>query len=323
MDREKSMKNHFCHLPRKPLFLDYYLSSIKPGTISYQNNIGPSGGNAIDKRANLSMLKSFSESLDRRSPIFGYNNKKSIEAYDIVTNSLCKIKKEQFSLNNDPNSYKDTTGTAAHTVGNLAVYNSLQELFQKNALALIWYSRRVYKRKFKGFDLLVNTDFFPMYHTLILVDLDGRSCFGMGSSVNFEKAYQKAFEEALLLLYENAHAEFLFHGRNRLSYQLADEKQKSYFNSLLEDANEYLFEKSDKSKEDYWINELIPHWVRHIYVSLLPNEYNTLFKVVKLYSPDLFASLPYKTIVLEAKDKKILEFINKEELAEVPDIPNL
>ncbi|EJN93537.1 hypothetical protein ACVRW7_03620 [Streptococcus ratti] len=317
------MKNNFCHLSRKPLFLDYYLSSIKPGRISYQNNVGPSGGNAIDKKADLSMLKSFSESLDRRSSIFWYNNKESVKAYDIVTNSLCEIKKEQFSLSNNPNSYKDTTGTAVHIDGNLAVYNSLQELFQKNALALMWYSRRLYRRKFKGFDLLVNTDFFPMYHTLILVDLDGRSCFGMGSSVDFEIASQKAFEEALLLLYENAHTEFLFHGRNRLTYQLTDEKQKSYFNSLLEDANEYSFKKINKREEDYWLNEFVPHWVRHIYVSLLPNEYNTLFKVVRLYSPDLFASLPYKAVVLAAKNKGILRFINKEELISVPNIPNL
>ncbi|AXQ78543.1 hypothetical protein DDV21_005325 [Streptococcus chenjunshii] len=316
------MNNHFWHFPRKPLFLNYYFSSIKPGKISYQGHSGPSGGNAIDERADLSMLKSFSESLDRRSSVFWYNNKAYTEVYDLVTNSFVRIRKEQFALSNSLNAYRDTTGTAAHTSGSQAVSNALQELFQKNALALIWYSQRSYRRKFKGFDVLVNTDFYPLYNALIFLELDGRSCFGMGSSGVLEEACQKAFEEALLLLYENSHAEFLLQGKSRLSYQLTDKEQKGYFKSLVRNAAEGNFKEADIGEQGD-VKELIPNWIHHVYVSLIPNHYNPLFKVTKLYSPDLFASLPYRDIVLAEKGKSILRFINEKNLAKVPDIPSL
>ncbi|MEX2803900.1 hypothetical protein AB3329_02100 [Streptococcus sp. H31] len=317
------MKNRFCHFPHKPLFLDYYVSSIKPGKISYRNRSGPAGGNAIDKRADLSMLKAFAESLDRRSAIFWYNQREQIDSYDIVTGSICKIEKALFALNDHPLSYRDTTGTAAHTNGEAAVRNSLQELFQKNALALMWYAQRCYKETFKGIDLLINDDFFPVYHTLILLELDGRSCFGMGSSVDCKTACQQAFEEALLLLYENSHAEFLSQSSPRLTYQMTGEKQKKHFKCLIKGAAERLSDLTDKKELQYEIEELVPNWVSHVYITLLPNAYNPSFKVVKSYSPDLFPSLPYKSLVLAAEEKSILQLINKNELAGVPDIPSL
>ena len=144
---ERRKGERFGFIGSDKLFLNetiYMFGSRINSYIDSKGYMGPVNCGSISLDKKLSIIKAFSESVERRAIAFGAKESKydreSSYAYDILNNSITTIPNCMTRYRLNP-PYIDTTGTAAHSNPKYSVFAAISELIEKNAVFLLWYGK--------------------------------------------------------------------------------------------------------------------------------------------------------------------------------------
>ncbi|MBE2941428.1 YcaO-like family protein [Anoxybacillus flavithermus] len=332
--------NHF-NVPDS-LFIhnSVYKSFTKVGTLVKGEDVSPNGANALSISRQLSIRKSFSEMIERRSLLLGgkTNYKDQVPTWDMVRN-IPSFLPHRYTIYQTEGLYiSDTTGTATHTDSRKAIQTAIQELLEKNALYLFWYGKKGYKLKLKNYKndipslyfnllrsmefvkLFVNDTFYPLFVVFVALCTHQKDIYtGIGSSFLLTCAIQKAIEEAYVLKWQKEFNYILntnYLGKDS-SAQVKSDIQLEY---LLEmDALPYYIS-SDRTYSDGDIRDCFPKWLTNLHIIMLQNELYPLLKCVKVFSLDLYNHVPIKQY-LKVNQKINVETvkISKDVLCKIPD----
>lgn len=272
------------------------------------------GGVAENKK--LAQIKSLAESIERRAlGINNYEECSTIQAFDLINKKVEEVKASsiRYSL---VEPYVDTTGTAAHTISNKAIFNAVSELFEKNAVFLFWYGRRgikfessfstvytTYLQK-QGYEVhfFLIKEFLPLKIVITLAVSSDNSLnykFGIGSALLLNDAIMKSTSEAYLL--GNYYESLLYSFLKGYSYseeldKFFDKQTLGYVINLLKVPT--IKQESILTKKDIINNEefysMLPSWIKQLLICILPQKINEKFIVVKAISSQLYNHIPKK-----------------------------
>ncbi|WP_342478703.1 YcaO-like family protein [Paenibacillus sp. FSL H7-0350] len=299
----------------------YITSSVIGNFIDDDGYIGPVGSGAVSNNKNESVLKAFSESVERRSLLFGakHNGSNLSYTFDLINKTEGRVQ-SLYTSYRETSPFVDTTGTAVHTNSMVAVYNAFVELLEKNAIFLFWYgnmgfvlneehSSLYYKKQIKeGVKVtFFLQDFFAPLKIVICMFEDKNSPvhykFGVGSGLCVEKAKSKAISEAFFLghyhdikyfnendslnkVKNNCDGNLLFAQKNIEKLKRLPEYKKS---EEFIDLDVY----SNMSE----ILKKIPPWVENLHVCILKQKLYSNLIAVKVTSPDLITHIPLKEYI--------------------------
>lgn len=293
----------------------YISTSTIGNVIDNEGYIGPTGGGGISLKKQNSILKSFSEAVERRSLLFGakeHRNKFS-QAFDLVNNCIIEIP-SFLTLYHKENPIVDTTGTAVHYNINNAIYNALTEVLEKNSTFLFWYGKKGYKLncKEKSFytDRMkknnVNISFFvqDFFYPLIVVfcvcedKISNYTSFGIGSGFTLDEAIEKARAEAYFLKRDKS-LEIVYNLNKNVNYNFQDSKHLKSYMKFFEELDDYII--NENSNELVNIDERLrnlienfPAWIQNIYVVMIKQKINHNLSSVKVMSENLICCVPSK-----------------------------
>lgn len=318
----------------KPYKSFSYLGGPKVG-----NYVAPSGCNAIDNNKTKVLLKSFSESLERRSLMAGGHSEDGyhVVTYDLISNEISKLPLCLTQYNNFTDNFIDTTGTAAHYCGKTALNKALTELFEKNALFLFWYGKLgkclsedlyenipVYKKIRHArleTKLFLNKSFDPLKVIITFIYKDDFIySSGVGSSLNVFDAISHSLNEAFLLMWENNFKENMYNIPDR---NIEKNYHKQCLNHItsIENATDIISSISTKDLiSSERILDCVPAWVTELHVINLKNTLFPKIKCVKIYSPDLNNHIPQRArININTKINRMTLQMSETHLDQLPD----
>ncbi|MCE5168301.1 YcaO-like family protein [Paenibacillus profundus] len=307
------------NIPQKKFIVDnIYTSFSKVGNYLKSGFIGPDGSTSIDFNKRASMMKSFSEILERRALFAGgfIHSENRVYAFNLLKREMDLINVKYSSYLIEKDYSIDTTGSAAHTNSKYAIYNAIKELIEKNALFHFWYGlcgmrviiKEMCTNEKKIIDILSRTgkdvifyynDFFhPLKVVFSFVIKDRNICSsGVGSAFSISEAMNKSLQEAYLLLWKDETLELV-------------ESRKSYFIKKYDDHSDclnHLYKIKSiltvnpngcgKINHEYDLNcllELLPSWIKDIYLIPLNQNIRNGMKCVKVFSPYMYNHVPNK-----------------------------
>lgn len=313
------------------------------GTIVNDGLKSPDNCGGVAERKALAQIKGFAESIERRSlAIHSKQLDTLINGFDLINNEIVKVKESltRYSLMKP---YVDTTGTAVHTNSNLAKFNAVAELLEKNAVFLFWYGKDRLKfetttknayaecLKKQGYDIhyFLMKEFSPLNIVIVLaINFEStlKYKFGVGSSLNLNDAILKATSEAYFL--GNYYEDLLYSKEKQ--YSTSEELDKFFDEETLCFIRKIINEKSvqinnfnviDETKSnDLYTN--LPSWISQLIICILPQEINKRFIVVKAISDDLYGHIPKKEYLDLTKtiNKQTIN-LTSDELEIIPDCP--
>lgn len=328
----------------KNLFLEskYYCSySYLSRFVDDDGYIGPSGCNAISTNKKSSVLKSFSESLERRAIMLGgkvhtsIKENKYVKVWDIINNKEDLLEYQYTRYRNSHPHNIDTTGSASHIDSTLAINNALKELLEKNSLFLFWYGKDGYKLntnnlednpyykrlKKNGFDIQIFTnDYFSPLLCVFTIITKNNLIYstGVGSGFYWEEVINRSLAEAYLLGWQNIVLNNI-KSFNQIKHiecinymeQNFEEKPNSFITPQY---------KSGMDNESELLLKSIPGWVKKVFVIHLNKSMYNKLKCVKVFSPDLNNHIPIKSrIDLKQPINLHTININKNHLKKIPD----
>lgn len=326
----------FFNIPKNIFHINFcYTSYSYLGKAILNGFISPSGCNAISTDKRNSFIKSYAESLERRSLMFGgYSKNKFVTAWDLINNKEVEINQDLTRYNLEKTFNIDTTGAAAHINSSRVTINALKELLEKNSLFLFWYGGigrilpkelyldnmyyKLFKKNNYEINVFFNNSFSPLLCCFVLVRKNNIIFSGgVGSAFSIKRAIERALSEAYLLKWQNIMQKKILS---------SDEKYNKYcVNYLLKfpelnNPDQYEINAEDLQNEKELIMQSIPKWVDSILIIYLKNAFNTKFKVVKLFSEYLNNHIPKKSrINLNNPINKNTININSNDLKYIPD----
>ncbi|MFC0416984.1 YcaO-like family protein [Cytobacillus solani] len=330
----------------------YQAKSLIGTFVDKDGYMAPYHCGAVSEEKGLSVKKAFSESIERRALMKGAkelkgDGTKSI-VYDILRKEVQTLPIEYTKYRETP-PHIDTTGTATHSNGKIAVFNAVSELLEKNSVFLLWYGKDTKKIKHNqfssiykdyllfensGIHLFLQSTFFPLFIVVAIIKCDPRYSllkykFGVGSSFNLDEAINKALSEAYFLGKYNEHVYFFNKYQEyddiALTFQFEEETQNYIEDFIhLEETSSTIytnFDLSAKEKLGYVVNNL-PKWIKDLKVSILLQSVDNNLIIAKVYSESLYTHIPIKKYIDLNKDinKKYLK-LKEEDFSIVPDCP--
>lgn len=317
---------------------DYIYARTLFNPILFQNKIGPHGGNSTSKSLNLSLIKSFSEAIERRSLMLPtVQADKRYKAYDMVTG------KSKFLPGNilGYDYFTDSTGTATHINSFKAIEHAVGELIEKNALLKIWYSFDAKNISKIGWNppaqykektvFILNNFFFPYYVVLAAYkDADNFWHCGLGfSSNNVNTAKKAAFEEMRLIWFQNEidkvnpNSPVKFN-KDILVYWRWSQSQIDHMDKLISRASKcvHLNLNSQKISNIDVLGRLLSQKIQHLYITFIPDSlFNGPFSTIRCFSNELVSCVAKKDVLLELLNRKSISFINLTNIKNNVDCP--
>lgn len=337
------------------LFLNesIYMSTSRINTyIDSKGYMGPVNCGSISVNKKMSLIKGFSESVERRAIAFGAKSLRtdpdSTYGYDIVNEKISIIPKRVTRYSLSP-PYIDTTGSAAHTNSAHSIFKAVTESIEKNAVFLLWYGRlgkRIeliiesqYKKfiEQQGYNItFILIDYFlPLKIVVVIADSEKASLkykFGIGSSLNITHAIEKSLAEACLVgaYYESKlyNLKYGIQDREIDSLDWNDDVRVQEYIEILKALpySNYSIEESDAviSPSYNLCKEILPNWVENFFVIVLPQNINKNLIVTKTYSEQLYSHVPQKSYLDLNKEinRKTIN-ISQKTLETIPDCPIL
>ncbi|WCF11056.1 YcaO-like family protein [Paenibacillus thiaminolyticus] len=338
----KSMMHY--NIPQNKFVTDkIYTSFSKVGNYLISGYVGPDGSTAIDFNKLCSMRKAFSEILERRALSVGGipGSKNKVIAINIIKRDIEYIDMKWSSYSLDKNYPIDTTGAAAHTNSELAIYNSLKELLEKNALFLFWYGfmgkrfiyhydnhveakiLKIFHSAQKKIFHYINDYFYPLRVVITFVMKDNYIySSGVGSSFCIREAVNTSIQEAYLLLWKDETLKLIKGNNIKRIYNY--ENHDKYLNHL-SNFNEIasIDFSSDHDKKNYKLDsllEVIPDWVKAIYLVPLKQYARHGIKCVRMVSPYMYNHIPVKEYInINNPMNKNTICITQSTLSTIPD----
>jgi hypothetical protein len=337
------------------LFLNenIYMSNSRINSyIDAKGYMGPVNCGSISLNKRLSIIKGFSESVERRAIAFGAKSVRTdpeyTYAYDILNEEITTIPKDVTKYSTTP-PYIDTTGSAAHINPSYSLFKAVTESIEKNAVFLLWYGRlgkrieSTIKSQYKNFiekqgykiTFILIDYFFPLKVVVTIAyseKVDLKYKFGIGSSLDIMHAIEKSLSEACLV---GSYYEFkLFN----LKYGIQDREieglewnEDKRVLEYLEDLSKLPYSSYDHEKFDdddspsyNLLKEILPKWVKEFFIVVLPQYINKNLIVIKTYSEQLYNHIPQKSFLdLNKEINKQTINLSQEVLNTIPDCPIL
>ncbi|WDM20586.1 YcaO-like family protein [Paenibacillus polymyxa] len=306
--------------------------------------IGPVGCGAVSFEKNDTVKKAFSESVERRSLLFGAksNELQMSAAFDLI-NKKIKYVPTIYTKYREEEPIIDTTGTAVHTRGDIAIFNALTELLEKNSVFLLWYGRLAYILEVEHSSLYYKKkiqesikvkfflqNFFSPLNVVICMFEDTKSPirykFGIGSDLNLDVAIDKAISEAFFLGQYHDIKNF-YENNNNSNFVRVD----SHLDDYIEELKKLPLYKSctivEPNQQDYneKLNSIIknlPKWIENLFVFVLKQKIHNNLSAVKIISKDLMLHVPIKEYMnLNLNINKNTILLTEEKLRAIPDCP--
>ncbi|WP_162551213.1 YcaO-like family protein [Paenibacillus tepidiphilus] len=335
---------HF-NIPQQKFNIDnIYTSYCKIGNYPSSGYIGPDGSTAIDLNKHGSLIKAFSEIVERRALSLGSTaiKKEQIDVINLKKNITSIISKDYTSYSYNQEYPIDTTGTACHSSSNNSIYYALKELIEKNALFIFWYGKKGVQienkdGKFNQNKLTMGLNnnrknviyfsidyFYPLRVIFSFIVLDNYICSsGVGSSFCLMEAAQKALQEAYLLQWKDETLELV-------------DSQNSTFKKKHENHSEYLSHLESYEKVSSWellndiqekktfsvsrLLEVLPTWIEDVYLIPLHQVIAKKVKCVKVFSPFMYNHIPIKGLLnLDNPMNRNTINLNYKHLLNLPD----
>lgn len=337
------------------LFLNesIYMSTSRINTyIDSKGYMGPVNCGSISFNKKMSLIKGFSESVERRAIAFGAKSLRtdtdSTYGYDIVTEKISIIPKRVTRYSLSP-PYIDTTGSAAHRKPDYSIFKAVTESIEKNAVFLLWYGRlgkRIkpiiesqYKKfiEHQGYNItFILIDYFlPLKVVVAIADSEKVNLkykFGVGSSLNITRAIEKSLAEACLVgsYYELKlyNLKYGIQDREIETLEWNDDVRVQEYIEILKTLpySNCSVEESDAAISPSYnlCKEILPNWVENFFVIVLPQYINKNLIVTKTYSEQLYSHIPQKSYLDLSKEinQKTIN-ISPKTLETIPDCPIL
>ncbi|MEC1302876.1 YcaO-like family protein [Lysinibacillus capsici] len=314
------------------------------GSIVHNGYRSPTNCGGVAENKKIAQIKGLAESIERRS--LGINSSEessTVQAFNLINREIEEVKVSLIRYSSvEP--YVDTTGTAAHVNSNLAIFNAVSEILEKNAVFLFWYGKR--GRKFKSsFKTIYTTylekqgyevhfflieEFLPL-NIVITIAISSKNSlnykFGIGSALLLNEAILKSTSEAYLLgnYYESLYYSFL----NGYSYsddldKFFDKKTLDYVFNLIKAPT--IKQESISTKNNILNNEefynMLPSWIIQLLICILPQKINQKFIVVKVVSNQLYNHIPKKDYLdLNKPINRQTINLHPDQLEIIPDCP--
>lgn len=339
-----NMKHY--NIPQKKFITDnVYTSFSKIGNYLISGYLGPDGSTAIDFSKRGSMKKAFSEILERRALSAGgiTNKKGEVYAVNLIKRKPTFIDMKYSTYSNEQDYPIDTTGSASHTNSKIAIYNSLKELMEKNALFLFWYGlkgkRLVIKEKnfFKEQRIIkslhdnnketffyINDFFYPLRVVISFILKDTYICStGVGSSFCIKQALNKSIEEAFLLLWKDETIELVESKGSTFEKKYEDHtaclKHLDHIKETLVITHFDEVGSLDKKNPDYLL-KLLPEWIEDVYMIPLNQVIRHGMKSIKIFSPHMYNHIPMKEYINVSNPMNTCTIhLSGAELQQIPD----
>lgn len=335
-----------------------YTAISKVGNfVDEEGNMGPVDCGSVSSNKNLSLIKAFSESLERRAITLGAKNlymvkgERLTDSFDLITKKKVKIPNKYMTYNNEfP--IVDTTGTAAHIISKEASFNAVSELLEKNAVFLFWYGGFGKKIPIQGKSVFIDyymkvnftinlflVEYFnPLKIIIAIMQTNDLSRpiqyhFGVGSDLNIDEAIDKALAEAYML---GGYYDYLFLKRSYIenrehnnydSHVIKLQQDSSvieHLNNLIQYKDslpDFTFADNQEDRLNLLIKNF-PKWITDLYLTVLPQGVNKNIIVAKVFSTCLFSSVPIKqNLNLDININKNTLQITQEQLSKLPDCP--
>ncbi|RPK28131.1 hypothetical protein EDO6_03654 [Paenibacillus xylanexedens] len=301
----------------------YTSNSVIGNYVDEEGYMGPIGCGAVSLDKRNALIKSFSESVERRSLMFGAKSVGEASfAYDLLSEKVVEIP-TKLTKYNEYNPTVDTTGTAVHTDPYHSLYNALVELLEKNCIFLFWYGKygtklrtedykSIYINKMDKDGLIVHLFlqdfFFPLLVVLCIVeDKEGRITykFGSGSGMHLNDAVDKAVSEAYFLgRYHDLKNYFEEGILNKHDQFVMSPKAIDHIQDLLNvkynnnSPDDNITDFDSKTKITKILGGL-PKWITSMNVSVLQQKIHTSSISIKVSSNELLTHIPQKKFINE------------------------
>ncbi|APO43525.1 hypothetical protein BS614_05530 [Paenibacillus xylanexedens] len=311
---------HFNIPEQKFITDDTYTSFSRIGNFLKNGYIGPDSSTAIDFNKQQSLIKAFSEMIERRAISAGGIpfDEKSVYAINMVNSSSVLIDKKYSTYSLSEEFPIDTTGTSSHISSQKAIVSSLREIIEKNALYLFWYGKQGSKikldvslinkhkilsglmyQKNKEVLFFINEYFYPLKVVFCFILHKNFVCSsGVGSSFSIEEAILKSTQEAVLLQWKEESNELV--AMSRQVFKKKYENQSGIIDYLSVGYGSISTSDYEKTMKELTISNLLnilPAWVAEVYMIPLKQTVTTKIKCIKIYSPYLFNHIPLKEYI--------------------------
>lgn len=337
------------------LFLNesIYMSNSRINTFIDSNGyMGPVNCGSISLNKKMSIIKGFSESVERRAIAFGAKSVRTDQeytyAYDILNEKITIIPKNVTKYSKTP-PYIDTTGSSAHINPTHALFTAVTESIEKNAVFLLWYGglgtlieshiesqykKFLEKQGYKVTFILVDY-FFPIKVVVTIAysdKVDLKYKFGIGSSLNIFQAIEKSLSEACLVgsYYELKlyNLKYGIQDREIDGLEWNEDKRVLEYLEDLKRLPNYTYNNEKFVDNDSFsynlLREILPKWVKEFFIIVLPQYINRNLIVIKTYSEQLYNHVPQKSFLdLNTEINKQTINLSQDVLNTIPDCPIL
>ncbi|MFS0859376.1 YcaO-like family protein [Paenibacillus taichungensis] len=312
---------HFNIPEQKFITDDTYTSFSRIGNFLKNGYIGPDSSTAIDFSKHQSVIKAYSEMIERRAISAGGIpfDEENVHAVNMINSKSVIIDKKYSTYSLSGEFPIDTTGASSHISSEKAVINSLREIIEKNALYLFWYGKKGCSIKMdislmnqhKLLSGLINQDkevlffindfFCPLKVVFCFIIFKNFVCAsGVGTSFSVEEAVFKSVQEAVLLQWKDESNELVSMSRQVFKKRYEDHSEyieylsRGYGSISL---NEYKDNTATKNITVPGLLSVLPSWILDLYMIPLKQTVTSKVKCVKIYSPYLFNHIPLKEYI--------------------------
>lgn len=287
------------------------------GNFRYRSLIGPNGSNSGGFSRHNSLIKGYSESLERIALMETMiSKKKSFPAINVRTLQTDIMSDYEMGYCISNTNFSDTTGTAGSLDSAQLINKSIFELIEKNALFVMWYGNKgvhlSLDKTNSNIQRLLRTvkakSLVPQYfaysfgliHTVLCLLERSNGVFfssGVSGNTNLERAIFDSTQEALVLGWSD-------HTRSTIKEDFFpkgfyEENDKIYHLFKHTNAKNQIVKMSSlENKDDVKIKDLLsslPTWISDIRISVLPHaSFSDRPVTIMAYSRNLFNGLPNK-----------------------------
>lgn len=297
----------------------YFLTQINIGYVNLSKvktiaGITAGSASAIDKSKQLSLVKSYSEHMERFSLGIPLTRKNLIGSVNIIQKKTLKTKFSEFSYGNHKVGYNDTTGTASGRHADDIIQKAVLELIEKNELFCFWYGdkgKRVYcddelENQIKQYNFIsTSIKIFLMnelsnYPTIIVLGFldDELKTTGVACSPDISTSIRNALNEAKSIEWQT------FNNPLAEANQYSKEMLQLFYKKV--NYKEHLCEMVLISSLEHNESLKISDWIVHIEIAVIGEDINRGIKTIKCISNQLLNSIPIKKNILLQKEKEIV-----------------
>lgn len=284
----------------------------------------PSDSNSIDLKKDIGIIKLYEEANERKRLASGILKNNNCIVFDYLNKCWKEYPSRYYSYGfNDKYGFVDTTGTASGYISKNVVMKGIEELIEKNEMALFWYLKKGYyinsdavinsliqkhNLKSKEIGIFECKSLSNMYAYFVLLFDDRRFvASGACASLNSDIALQGALGEAKLLEWQN------FNNSRSTAAKLNEKEFQSIYNY-------YLILKKRSKYYSRHISETLKFndWIKTLDIAILNTIDNRKSVTIKCASEELLSCIPRKSNI-DQNNCKYSERIKTLEYKDIPD----